>query len=184
MQNATLLFPDFHLPTLRQTPRLANQKLSDEIAKLKQKSVSQLVKCFRNFITNQYLRPSESGALSRRRFFSKENTFWAFFSQVLGDDGGCQEVIRKLQAFAAIKSKPLPSSSTAAYCQARSKLELSGLETMLQQTANRLTLSDFERMNCRWVVVVDGTGVSMPDTIANQLVWPQQRHQKAGCGFS
>ena len=23
----------------------------------------------------------------------------------------------------------------------------------------------------------------MPDTIANQLVWPQQRHQKAGCGF-
>ncbi|MBK7352393.1 MAG: IS4 family transposase [Nitrosomonas sp.] len=38
-------------------------------------------------------------------------------------------------------------------------------------------------MNSRRVVVVDGTGVSMPDTMANQLVWPQQRHQKAGCGF-
>ena len=183
MQNTTLLFLGFHLPTLRRTPRSASQKLSDEIAKLKQKSFSQLGECFRNFIPNQYLRPSESGALSRRRFFSKENTFWAFFSQVLGDDGGSQEMIRKHQAFAAIKSKPLPSSSTAAYCQARSKLELSGLETMLQQTANRLTLSDFERMNGRRVVVVDGMGVSMPDTIANQLVWPQQRHQKAGCGF-
>lgn len=184
MQNTTFLFPGFHLPTLRRTPRSASQKLSDEIAKLKQKSFSQLGECFRHFIPHQHLRPSESGALSRRRFFSKENTFWAFFSQVLGDDGGCQEVIRKLQAFAAMKSKPLPSSSTAAYCQARSKLELSGLETILLHTANRLlTLPDSERMNGRRVVVVDGTGVSMPDTIANQLVWPQQRHQKVGCGF-
>ena len=184
MQNTTFLFPGFHLPTLRRTPRSASQKLSDEIAKLKQKSFSQPGECFRDFIPNQYLRPSESGVLSRRRFFSKENTFWAFFSQVLGDDGGCQEVIRKLQAFAAMKSKPLPSSSTAAYCQARSKLDLPGLETILQHTANRLlTLPDSERMNGRRVVVVDGTGVSMPDTIASQLVWPQQRHQKAGCGF-
>ena len=184
MQNTTFLFPGFHLPTLRRTPRSASQKLSDEIAKLKQKSFSQLGECFRDFIPNQYLRPSESGALSRRRFFSKENTFWAFFSQVLGDDGGCQEVIRKLQAFAAMKSKPLPSSSTAAYCQAHSKLDLPGLETILQHTANRLlTLPDSERMNGRRVVVVDGTGVSMLDTIASQLVWPQQRHQKAGCGF-
>ncbi|MBK7352392.1 MAG: hypothetical protein IPJ05_01035 [Nitrosomonas sp.] len=100
MQNTTSLFPGFHLQTLRRKPRSASQKLSDEIAKLKQKTFSQLGECFRNFIPSQYLRPSESGALSRRRFFSKENTFWAFFSQVLGDDGGCQEVIRKL--------KPLP----------------------------------------------------------------------------
>lgn len=184
MQNTTPLFPGFHLQTLRRKPRSASQKLSDEIAKLKQKSFSQLGECFRNFIPNQYLRPSESGVLSRRRLFSKENTFWAFFSQVLGDDGGCQEVIRKLQAFAAMKSKPLPSSSTAAYCQARSKLDLPGLETILQYTANRLlNIPDPERMNGRRVVVVDGTGVSMPDTIANQKVWPQQRHQKAGCGF-
>jgi len=184
MQNTTFLFPGFHLPTLRRTPRSASQKLSDEIAKLKQKWFSQPGECFRHFIPNQYLRPSESGALSRRRFFSKENTFWALFSQVLGDDGECQEVIRKLQAFAAMKSKPLPSSSTAAYCQARSKLDLPGLETILRYTANRLlTPPDSERMNGRRVVVVDGTGVSMPDTIASQLVWPQQRHQKAGCGF-
>ncbi len=32
-------------------------------------------------------------------------------------------------------------------------------------------------------MVVDGTGVSMPDTVENQEVWPQQRHQKEGCGF-
>ena len=90
------------------------QKLVDEITTLKQKSFSQLGECLGKFIPNHYLRPTETGALSRRRFFSKENTFWAFFSQVLDADGGCQEVVRKLQAFASMKSKPLPSSSTAA----------------------------------------------------------------------
>ena len=79
MQNTTPLFPGFHLQTLRRKPRSASQKLSDEVAKLKQKSFSQLGECFRNFIPSQILRPSESGALSRRRFFSKENTFWALF---------------------------------------------------------------------------------------------------------
>ena len=35
----------------------------------------------------------------------------------------------------------------------------------------------------RRVVVVDGTGLSMPDTDENQKLWPQQSHQKVGCGF-
>jgi len=41
--------------------------------------------------------------MSRRRLFSKENTFWAFFSQIVDSDGGCKEVIRKLQSYASIK---------------------------------------------------------------------------------
>ncbi len=44
-------------------------------------------------------------------------------------------------------------------------------------------MSDTGRLNNRRVVVVDGTGVSMPDTIKNQEVWPQQRHQTPGCSF-
>lgn len=186
MHNPTPLFPGFHLQTLRRKPRSASQKLSDEITQLKQKSFANLGECFRKFIPKRYLCPTESGALSRRRIFSKENTFWAFFSQVLDGDGGCQEVVRKLQAFAAMKSKSMPSSSTAAYCQARIKLDLSGLEAILQHTSNQLQIEtepDSGRMNGRRVVVVDGTGVSMPDTAENQRVWPQQRNQKPGCGF-
>ena len=90
---------------------------------------------------------------------------------MLDEDGVCQKVIRKLQAFAAMKLKPLALSSTAAFCQARSKLDLPSLVTILQHTANRLlNTSDHERRNGRRVVVVDGTGVSMPNTTANQLV--------------
>lgn len=184
MQNPTPLFPGFHLQTLRRKPRPASQKLADKMAKLKQKSFSQLSECFRHFIPHHALKPSKSGPLSRRRVFSKENTFWAFFSQVLNDDGGCQEVVRKLQAFAAMKSQTLPSSSTAAYCQARAKLDLPSLELILQHTSKqRLAKPDPGLMKGRRVVVVDGTGVSMPDTLKNQLVWPQQKNQKPGCGF-
>ena len=35
----------------------------------------------------------------------------------------------------------------------------------------------------RPVKVVDGTGLSMPDTRANQKIWPQTKEQKPGCGF-
>ena len=119
MQNTTYYLPGFHLPTLRRRPRSASQFLAEKRAQLKHKTLSELGECFRQFIPTQHLEPSDAGHSSRRRLFSKENTFWAFFSQVLDADRGCREVVRKLQALCASQSKPLPSSSTAAYCQAR-----------------------------------------------------------------
>ena len=184
MKNYTPLFPHFHLQTLRKKPRSAQKILSEKVEKMKQKSISQLGACFGKFIPNKHLSPSSAGAMSRQRLLSKENTFWAFFSQVLDADGGCQEVVRKLQASAAMKLKTLPSSSTAAYCQARKKLDLPDLEAVLEHTSKQLqAVPDASRLNGRRVVVVDGTGVSMPDTSENQNVWPQQSRQKAGCSF-
>jgi hypothetical protein len=184
MQNTTPLFPGFHLPTLRRKPRSERQILAQKMAAIKHKSLSQLGDCLGKFIPIHYLLPSQTGSLSRRRLFSKENTFWAFLSQVLDADGGCQEVVRKAQAVAALKCLPIPSSSTAAYCRARQKLDQSELETILDHT-----ILPFEqtvpstRMSNRRVVVVDGTGLSTPDTPDNQEVWPQQKHQTPGCGF-
>ena len=184
MQNFTPLLPGFHLQTLRRKPRSASQILADKMERLKQKSISQLGVCFDKFIPKECLKSTESGHLSRNRFFNKENIFWAFFSQVLDADGGCQEVVRKLQACAAMRSKPLPSSSTSAYCQARIKLNQESLHEILQHTSTRLQKKvDTGRLNGRRVIVVDGTGVSMPDTKQNQEIWPQQVSQKPGCGF-
>lgn len=184
MKNTTLYLPGFHFATLRRRPRSALQILSESRAALQQKTFRQLGQCFGKFLPQAALRPAAAGALSRQRMFSKANTFWAFFSQVLDADGGCQEVVRKLQAYAAMKSTPLPSSSTAAYCQARKKLTHSSLAAILEHTVHRLQATpDADRLHGRRVIVVDGTGVSMPDTEENQQEWPQQRHQKAGCGF-
>lgn len=184
MKNMTLYLPGFHLSSLRRKPQSAQQMLAKKLAELKQKTFSQLSECFGQFIPKHSLNPSESGELSRRRLFSKENTFWAFLSQVLDADGGCQEVVRKLQAFTAMKSTSLPSSSTAAYCQARKKLKTNELETILQHTSSQFrSTNSRSSINGRRVIVVDGTGLSMPDTTVNQQVWPQQKNLTPGCSF-
>lgn len=184
MKNMTLYLPGFQIESLRRKPQTAQQILAKKLAELKQKTFSQLSECFGEFIPKHCLRPSKSGSLSRQRLFSKENTFWAFMSQVLDADGGCQEVVRKLQAFAAMRSNPLPSSSTAAYCRARKKLDTHELEVILQYTAKQLKPSDGSgSFKGRRVIVVDGTGLSMPDTEVNQEVWPQQKNLTLGCSF-
>lgn len=184
MKNTTFYLPGFHLATLRRKPRSAAQRLADEKARVRRHSLSQLGDCFSHFIPAKALENEANGAFSRRRLFSKENTFWAFFSQILDADGGCQEVVRKIQALAATRSMPAPSASTSAYCQARSKLDETGLKEILAHTAQNLQQQGRGRWwKGRRVVVVDGTGVSMADTPANQREWPQPKSQAPGCGF-
>lgn len=176
--------PGFHMASLRRTPRSASQKLADKLSSIKQKSISQLGECFVRFIPSEKLDIEEKGLFSRRRLFSKDNTFWAFFSQVLDADGGCQEVVKKMQAFAALKSHTMPSSSTAAYCKARKNLAEADIRSIFEHTTGLLKDKPrTSRLDGRRVVVVDGTGVSMPDTKTNQAAWPQQRQQTVGCGF-
>lgn len=184
MKNMTLMLPGFHLPTLRRTPRSARQKLAEEMARIRSHSLIQLGDCFRRFIPYTSFSQHDTGHFSRRRIFSKENTFWAFFSQVLNADSGCREVVRKLQALAAARHNTIPSSSTAAYCQARHKLDEQTLDSILTGTGELLHQRGGEqRWKQRRVIVVDGTGVSMPDTADNQSDWPQPGNQKPGCGF-
>ncbi len=184
MKNTTYFLPGFHLPTLRRRPRSDAQKWAEQKLRIRQHTISQLGECFGSYVPIHELGDAATGTFSRRRIFSKENTFWGFFTQVLDADGGCQEVVRKVQAFAAERAMPPPSTSTSAYCQARGKLEQAGLQRILQHTAEQLQ----QRGRRGWwkdrrVVVVDGTGVSMPDTPSNQATWPQPRTQKPGCGF-
>lgn len=93
-------------------------------------------------------------------------------------------MVRKFHAFAASQSMTLPSTSTLAYCQARQKLEEIDLENILSFTSKQLLQRRADSaLENRRVVVVDGTGISMPDTAGNQQIWPQNRQQKPGCGF-
>jgi len=82
----------------------------------------------------------------------------------VGADGGCKEVVRKLQAFAALKVDRLPSSSTAAYCKARQKLNQASLKLIFKHAAESTqAVRDMEGLNGhRVIAVVDGTAMSMP----------------------
>ena len=184
MRKSIPFLPGFQPRAMRRKPRSVHQKFAERMALLKQKSFKQIGELFENFIPRPLPKPAQDGVMSRRRFFSKENTFWAFFSQVLDADGGCKEVIRKLQSYASIKGVKVPSSSTASYCTARMKLDEEMLFQIFEHTADRLDKMPVAGLlNNRRVIVVDGTGVSMPDTPENQEVWPQSASQTPGCGF-
>ena len=184
MQKTTPILPGIHLQTLRKKPRTAQQKLADNLALVKQKHFSQLGEVFGPFIPKKLLERASSGVNSRRRLYSKENTFWTFLGQVLSEDGGCREVVTKLQAYAALKGLSIPSSNTASYCEARGRLNEPELRESFKRTSEQTdqTAGDMRKLNRR-VIVVDGTGLSMPDTASNQEHWPQQHQQKQGCGF-
>ena len=184
MKKPTPMFPEFHLQTLRRKRRSPQQKLADHLAKIEAKNLFELEHYLGGFIPSKKLTPASQGHHSRQRTFTAKNCFWGFMSQVFSTDGGCREVLRHVQAAASLKGQPLPSSSTAAYCKARQKLSLEGLHDILAHTTSTLDrISKEEGLFGRRVLVVDGTGFSMPDTAQNQEVWPQTRGQKEGCGF-
>ncbi len=182
MKNTTLFLPGFNIQTLRKTPRSAIQILHDKIAKIRHKSLSELSVFLGDIIPTNILKPNDCGVNSRRRIFSKENTFWLFFSQIINADGGCKEVVRQLQNVAHNQGIPIPSSSTSAYCQARKKLPMDDLKNVFSGTC-RLSPPQPKALQGRPVIVADGTGLSMPDTPANQQTYPQPKSQKQGCGF-
>lgn len=77
------------------------------------------------------------------------------------------------------------SPNTAGYCKARKRLPLSDLEKFHGQTLQKIQASADreETWRGRRVKVVDGSGLSMPDTKENQEAYPQSKTQKPGCGF-
>ena len=147
--------------------------------------MSRLCEIFGPWLPAAMLAPAVKGLNSRQRLYPLNLTFWAFLSQVLSPGSSCREIVRKVQAWYAPQEKPLPNGGTSAYCQARSRLPLARLMELHQRLADKLSarIAAPDLWLGRRVKVVDGTGLSMPDTAANQQDWPQPWGQKAGCGF-
>jgi hypothetical protein len=102
---------------------------------------------------------------------------------VLGGDGSCRETLRNFQAWLFLEEGKKTSPSTAAYCKARAKLHPSELKEVSRRVAGKMETACPWSWHGRRVMVVDGTGLSMPDTPENQAAWPQPKGVKAGCGF-
>ncbi|PWT79200.1 MAG: hypothetical protein C5B58_14155 [Acidobacteria bacterium] len=79
----------------------------------------------------------------------------------------------------------MPSLDTSAYCQARARLSESRLRRLCDHLGHQLEeqAGEDQLWLGRRVKIIDGTSVSMPDTTANQELWPQSSAQKPGCGF-
>jgi len=93
--------------------------------------------------------------------------------------------VRKFLAWLALEKGQRASPDTAAYCKARARLRQEDLDRAGAQVIERVQTSpSAERLwHGRHVKVVDGTGISMPDTPENQALYPQSKGQRRGCGF-
>jgi hypothetical protein len=185
MRQATPLFNAFGALLFGKPDRCALSNLLDSLKG--SSSISQLQGTFGHLIPQARLAREKQGENSRNRFFPPTVTFWAFLAQVLARGSSCRDALRRIQAWWQFESPKaaLPSSDTSAYCAARRRLNEKAINQISSHLADHLeskvTASD--RWKNRVVKIVDGTGVSMPDTEANQEKWPQSRLQKTGCGF-
>jgi len=128
----------------------------------------------------------DGGPKTRNRAFPVIVTFWAFLSQVLVRDASCRAALACVQAWCAALGKVLPSEGTSAYCQARERLPLKVLQAVFNALGAWIEVRRPKGDGLpkgRVVRVIDGTGVSMPDTMANRRKWPYAGNQKPGCGF-
>lgn len=121
----------------------------------------------------------------RTRFYPPDRTLQTFLCQVLSDDKSCQAAVAKMIASLAAQGEPVPSSNTAAYCNARGRLPEELLSDLACESGRELheqTPNEW-RWRGRCVKLVDGSTLSMPDTKENQQTYPQPKSQKLGIGF-
>lgn len=128
---------------------------------------------------------SEEAGSTRDTIYTGVATFCVFLSQILSLDGCCRSAVAGFLAWRLSVGLPACSANTGPYCKARQRLPEPLLKRLALETGHRIQgeVPEAWLFHGRTVKVVDGTGVSMPDTEANQKAYPQPGNQAPGCGF-
>ncbi len=181
----TPTFPEMQSFLIGRKNISAKERLRRDIDELKKKQLWEFQYLFSSFIPADLLRSRFGNINLRNRVFSMEIVFWAFLNQILLYGTSCSETVKKVQSWMLIRKRQLPSSSTSAYCQARKRLPLELLRKINQHIISVIagTEPSEKLWKNRVVKVVDGTGLTMPDTPGNQQIYPQPKSMKPGCGF-
>ena len=121
----------------------------------------------------------------RERLYPPTVTLSMFLRQALAADGSCQRAVDAWAASRAAEGLSAQSIRTGGYCRARQRLPLSMLQALTRESGR--LLSEQALRGWRWrergVKLLDGTGISMPDTPSNQRAFPQPACQAVGVGF-
>lgn len=121
----------------------------------------------------------------RERQFPPTETLSMFLAQAMNEDASCQKVVNDTAIKRAIGGLSSCSTNTSGYCQARQRLPLEMVSTLVRSTGEMMNeqIPDQWRWYGKRVHLIDGTTVTLPDTAANQAIYPQQTVQKPGLGF-
>jgi hypothetical protein len=117
--------------------------------------------------------------------FTPALTLWGFLAQVLSSSKSCVAAVARLMVLRVGLALSPCSANTGAYCKARGKLPEPFLRALTHTVG--AALEDQAPEAWRWygrrVLLVDGFTCTLPDTPANQAVYPQPSSQKPGLGF-
>ena len=121
----------------------------------------------------------------RERLYPPTVALSMFIRQALAADPSCQRAVNAWAASRAAEGLSPQSVRTGGYCRARSRLPLSMVQALTCESGRLLSAraSNGWRWRARHVKLLDGTGISMPDTPSNQAAFPQPACQALGVGF-
>ena len=142
---------------------------------------------FFNLLTSPQLLQTTEALLPehRERLYPPTVALSMFMRQVLEADGSCQKAVNGWAARRVADGLAPCSVRTGGYCRARQRLPLEMVSALARETGR--LLSQKARSQWLWrgraVKLVDGTGISMPDTLENQACYPQPNTQAPGVGF-
>lgn len=121
----------------------------------------------------------------RERLYPPTVALSMLIKQALEEDRSCQKAVNAWAAQRAAEGLSVQSVSTGAYCRARGRVPLEMLVALTRESGRLLCegARDTWGWRGRRVKLADGTGISMPDTSANQAHYPQPSSQAEGVGF-
>ena len=121
----------------------------------------------------------------RERQFPPTETLSMFLAQAMSEDGSCQKTVNEAAIKRLMGGLSPCSTATGGYCRARQRLPLEMVSTLVRYTGEQMNsqIPTQWRWHGKRVHLIDGTTVTLPDTAANQAVYPQQVEQKPGLGF-
>jgi hypothetical protein len=128
---------------------------------------------------------ASAGVTFKERIYTPFVTLCMFLSQVLDPDHSCRAAVARLIVWRAMNYLEPCSPETNSYSDARQRLPLGVIVSLVHQTAQRIEAGarDEWLWKGRKVSLVDGTTSSMPDTPKNQQEFPQSNTQGIGLGF-
>ena len=121
----------------------------------------------------------------RERLFPPTETLSMFLAQAMSADRSCQHAVNESALKRMMGGLPRCSTHTGAYCRARQRLPSAMIRSLVQATGQQTSARTPSAWHWRGrrVRLVDGTTVALPDTPANQQIYPQPRSQQPGLGF-
>jgi hypothetical protein len=128
---------------------------------------------------------TEFGAVGRDSTYTPAVTLSLFVGQAIDPDPSLRRAVARLLEQRRSRGLPACSLNTGGYCVARQHLPEAVLKDLACTVGTNVLNDALPRWNWRGrdVKIADGSTLSMPDTPANQAVYPQASTQKPGLGF-